>query len=490
MMFSRKKSEDEGSGEGERKVKLSRRGNPSTRPMLTRIYGMLGCLAVTLFFIGLLVFLEKTLPDGSKSQFHPTWRRDNSLEPRIKAEVGERGLVFLPATVTSAAPISTAAPARALFTLAPVFNPSLIFALPCVTTQTDCSTVNVPGKLRARYNEVQCSTYTETVACSPSPTPTPTPTAAHFSLITFNPILFNPSLFASSCSSTEVTCSTVNVPGKLRLRYNQVECTTLTETFACPTTPTPTSVPTTSSVSITSAPIITSSPSSSTSVSVDPCVTSFEECSDSVCFTYYSTAASCEATTTSSPPIITSPPSSSTSVSVDPCITSFEECSDSVCFTQYSTLSGCGVTSTSSPPIITPTSSVDPCLTSAVYCTNVEAPTPDCFTEFYRLSQCEITSSSSSPTIPSPPISSTAPPSSSVDPCVTPIVSCPDIIFKRQSPTDCVTSYSTASSCISSSSPPLNVARSTASPRLLPLRVVYLRQTLHQSRQPRVSILA
>lgn len=70
------------------------RGNPSVRPMLTRIYGMLGCLAVTLFFIGLMVFLEKTLPDGSKSEFHPTWRRDNSIAPRMKAEVGERGLVF------------------------------------------------------------------------------------------------------------------------------------------------------------------------------------------------------------------------------------------------------------------------------------------------------------------------------------------------------------------------------------------------------------
>lgn len=58
------------------------RGNPSARPLLTRIYGTLGCLAITCFFIGLMVFLEKTLPDGSKSQFHPTWKRDVSPIPR------------------------------------------------------------------------------------------------------------------------------------------------------------------------------------------------------------------------------------------------------------------------------------------------------------------------------------------------------------------------------------------------------------------------
>lgn len=58
------------------------RGNPSARPMVTRIYGMLGCLVITCFFIGLMVFLEKTLPDGSKSKFHPTWRRDLYIWPR------------------------------------------------------------------------------------------------------------------------------------------------------------------------------------------------------------------------------------------------------------------------------------------------------------------------------------------------------------------------------------------------------------------------
>jgi hypothetical protein len=41
---------------------------------------MLGCLVITFGFIGLLVFLQKTLPDGSKSQFHPNWRRDAVMD--------------------------------------------------------------------------------------------------------------------------------------------------------------------------------------------------------------------------------------------------------------------------------------------------------------------------------------------------------------------------------------------------------------------------
>lgn len=60
-------------------------GNPAARPWLVRIYGMVGCLAMTLAFIGIIVWLEKKLPDGSKSQFHPTWRRDahfDTLETR------------------------------------------------------------------------------------------------------------------------------------------------------------------------------------------------------------------------------------------------------------------------------------------------------------------------------------------------------------------------------------------------------------------------
>lgn len=33
---------------------------------------MLGCLAIALFFIAVVVVLEKTLPDGSKSHFRPS----------------------------------------------------------------------------------------------------------------------------------------------------------------------------------------------------------------------------------------------------------------------------------------------------------------------------------------------------------------------------------------------------------------------------------
>jgi hypothetical protein len=37
---------------------------------------MIGCLIISLAFIAVIVFLEKTLPDGSKSHFHPTWKRN------------------------------------------------------------------------------------------------------------------------------------------------------------------------------------------------------------------------------------------------------------------------------------------------------------------------------------------------------------------------------------------------------------------------------
>jgi len=33
---------------------------------------MIGCLIITLFFIAIIIVLEKTLPDGSKSHFRPS----------------------------------------------------------------------------------------------------------------------------------------------------------------------------------------------------------------------------------------------------------------------------------------------------------------------------------------------------------------------------------------------------------------------------------
>ena len=54
----------------------SERGDPEKRPILTRIYGMVGCLIVSLALIALLIVLQKKLPSGAASDFHIPVRRD------------------------------------------------------------------------------------------------------------------------------------------------------------------------------------------------------------------------------------------------------------------------------------------------------------------------------------------------------------------------------------------------------------------------------
>jgi hypothetical protein len=65
------------------------RGDPQARPMLTRIYGLIGCLIVAIALIILLIILQKKLPDGSKSSFHIPLRRDLEIEP-LQHEVVKR----------------------------------------------------------------------------------------------------------------------------------------------------------------------------------------------------------------------------------------------------------------------------------------------------------------------------------------------------------------------------------------------------------------
>ncbi len=68
------------------------RGDPEKRPFLTRIYGMVGCLIVSLVLIVVLVILQKKLPDGAGSYFHIPVRRDlgnENLQPRDVAREGK-----------------------------------------------------------------------------------------------------------------------------------------------------------------------------------------------------------------------------------------------------------------------------------------------------------------------------------------------------------------------------------------------------------------
>jgi hypothetical protein len=69
------------------------RGDPEKRPILTRIYGMVGCLIVSLVLIVILVILQKKLPDGAGSYFHIPVRRDlEAISARESAQRQEDGL--------------------------------------------------------------------------------------------------------------------------------------------------------------------------------------------------------------------------------------------------------------------------------------------------------------------------------------------------------------------------------------------------------------
>ena len=73
-------------------MKYLERGDPEKRPFLTRIYGMVGCLIVSLVLIVVLIILQKKLPDGAGSYFHIPVRRDLGnvdLGPRHVAREGK-----------------------------------------------------------------------------------------------------------------------------------------------------------------------------------------------------------------------------------------------------------------------------------------------------------------------------------------------------------------------------------------------------------------
>jgi hypothetical protein len=79
------------------------RGDPEKRPILTRIYGMVGCLIVSCALIVLLVILQRKLPDGSNSTFHIPVRR-HVESPRLGHEVVRREKNVLKGTCASPFP--------------------------------------------------------------------------------------------------------------------------------------------------------------------------------------------------------------------------------------------------------------------------------------------------------------------------------------------------------------------------------------------------
>ncbi|KAH7390032.1 hypothetical protein BKA64DRAFT_710589 [Cadophora sp. MPI-SDFR-AT-0126] len=142
-----------------RKLKLSQRGDPEKRPILTRIYGMVGCLIVSLALIALLIVLQKKLPDGVNSNFHIPVRRDIEgsiverqedilkVEKRISAApIQRRGRFAPPMTIApTPPPTTTIAPVverQDLFGgLAPIeilTGVTLITTAPALPTGTNC----------------------------------------------------------------------------------------------------------------------------------------------------------------------------------------------------------------------------------------------------------------------------------------------------------------------------------------------------------------
>ncbi|KUJ24256.1 uncharacterized protein LY89DRAFT_16625 [Mollisia scopiformis] len=232
--------------------KAAGRGNPSARPLWTRVYTMIGGLAVTLFFIGLMIFLEKTLPDGSKSQFHPTWRRDVSLEPRnpqtditetlVVETSSSTGLAFTSSSITSSlnAPVITLPPSSSI---AAASSSSVD---PCISSTVSCI-------------DTDCFTLFSTQASCLPPSSSP-------------PVI--PTSSSDPCVTTKVYCV-------------ETDCYQVISTQAS-------CLPTTSSLP--SVPSITP-----TSI-VNPCVTSSVSCIETDCFTLFSTQASCL-------PAISGPPS-------------------------------------------------------------------------------------------------------------------------------------------------------------------------------------
>jgi hypothetical protein len=159
---------------------------------------MLGCLIVTLVLIAVIIVLQKTLPDGSKSNFHPSWRRNVDhipLAPRDTSFMEERGHALngrsasptpspqIPAARAVARTSASISSAIVTSTLSPTFI-ELAFptALPevarlfpsikiptCFTSTVSCTTYNQIVKLGKRQLETDCYTSLIYAPCATTP---------------------------------------------------------------------------------------------------------------------------------------------------------------------------------------------------------------------------------------------------------------------------------------------------------------------------------
>ncbi|KAK3934679.1 hypothetical protein QBC46DRAFT_358838 [Diplogelasinospora grovesii] len=353
-----------------RKIKLSKTGNPTSRPFLSRILGMVTSLVVSLALIAVVVFLRKTLPDGSKSAYDPTLkgvlrRREDegTSEMKVRQHLGERD----PVTI---GPVAT-------------FKPPIIIDVPSVGSAVECITKIVPGKKAKRqgYAQTDCTTsyFTITSSLTPSPSRTSSPR------LTFAPTHITNNILP--IMSPVVNCTTIEVAGRMAKRSQQVYCSTdvaVVTTSSSPSLMTPS----------------TSAPSSHPPEpsSADPCMTSSVQCpvvkardTGYECATSFYTIANCYSST------VTSSPAASTSA------TSQAAFSFSSIVTSSLTSSSTSDLNNSSSVSIAPTSSTDPCVTMWMECPVIEARngSDSCSTLISTFTSCLSAPATPSPGIPS-----------------------------------------------------------------------------------------
>ncbi|KAK4189054.1 hypothetical protein QBC35DRAFT_473047 [Podospora australis] len=232
-------------------IKLSKKGNPTARPFFSRIFGMVTTLVITLGLVGIVIFLRKTLPDGSKPSFDPASlqaRGEAAKPPELEFDARANLITFRPSAITA--------------------RPPVLISLPSIGSTVGCTTYNIPARnvKRQGYRYTSCSTSYFTI--TPTPLPTTTPSSSRRPILTIG-ITRIPTLIIPPTLGSTVSCTTYNRPARnvKRQGYQYTDCTTSYYTI----TPTPTS---TSS----RRPILTLGPTRILSIFF-PTVTPVVECS-------------------------------------------------------------------------------------------------------------------------------------------------------------------------------------------------------------------
>ncbi|KAK3362525.1 hypothetical protein B0T25DRAFT_561593 [Lasiosphaeria hispida] len=168
-----------------KEVDVSKSGNPTSRPWLTRIYGMITTLIITVALIGVVIFIRKTLPGSSDSEFSV-----GALIPRDGGNLGERATSL----------------------------PPVLLDVPTSGSIVECSTRVIPGRMAKRqgYEVVECTTsYFATTLSSAEPSSTAPPqplSSTNPSGITSAPLSSVPSSlppvssFVNPCEETALQC--------------------------------------------------------------------------------------------------------------------------------------------------------------------------------------------------------------------------------------------------------------------------------------------